>query len=67
MEPEKRNPEAPHTAAPAPYAAGTGSAPVLNGTAGFAQMGYRELLHLKHSDPEEYARRKAQAETRQGG
>ena len=36
---------------PAPYAAGTGSAPLLNREAEFACMSYRERLALKHSDP----------------
>ena len=34
---------------PAPYAAGTGSAPLLNREAEFACMSYRERLALKHS------------------
>ena len=41
---------------PAPYAAGTGSAPLLNREAEFACMSYRERLALKHSDPDTYRR-----------
>lgn len=41
---------------PAPYAAGTGSAPLLNREADFARMSYRERLALKHSDPDTYRR-----------
>lgn len=41
---------------PAPYAAGTGSAPLLNREAKFACMSYRERLALKHSDPDTYRR-----------
>ncbi len=41
---------------PAPYAAGTGSAPLLNRETDFARMSYRERLALKHSDPDTYRR-----------
>lgn len=41
---------------PAPYAAGTGSAPLLNRETDFASMSYRERLALKHSDPDTYRR-----------
>ena len=41
---------------PAPYAAGTGSAPLLNRETDFASMIYRERLALKHSDPDTYRR-----------
>lgn len=48
---------------PAPYAAGTGSAPLLTRETEFARMSYRERLALKHSDPETYRRlREKQAE-----
>ena len=43
-------------AQPVPYAAGTGSAPLLNREAEFACMSYRERLALKHSDPDTYRR-----------
>lgn len=40
---------------PPPYAAGTGSAKIENVTKEqFAKMGYRELLELKKSNPEQY-------------
>lgn len=45
----------PETAAPAPYAAGTGSAPVTPDRAAFDRMGYRERLALKREDPAGYA------------
>ena len=41
---------------PAPYAAGTGTAPLEPGREEWARMGYRERLALKHSDPEAYER-----------
>ena len=41
---------------PAPYAAGTGSARLLNREAEFACMSYRERLALKHRDPDTYRR-----------
>lgn len=41
---------------PALYAAGTGSAPLLNRETDFARMSYRERLALKHSDPDTYRR-----------
>ena len=44
------------TPAAQPYAAGTGSAPLLNREAEFACMSYRERLALKHSDPDTYRR-----------
>ena len=37
---------------PAPYAAGTGSAALLNREAELACMSYRERLALKQSDPD---------------
>lgn len=40
---------------PAPYAAGTGQAPIGADPAAFARMGYRERLTLKQQDPEAYA------------
>ena len=39
---------------PAPYAAGTGSAPVAPDRAAFERMGYRERLALKRENPEAY-------------
>ncbi len=39
---------------PAPYAAGTGSAPVAPDRAAFDRMGYRERLALKRENPEVY-------------
>ena len=45
-------PETP--AAPAPYAAGTGTTPVSTDRAAFDRMGYRERLALKREDPETY-------------
>lgn len=39
---------------PAPYAAGTGSAPVTPDRAAFDRMGYRERLALKREDPAGY-------------
>ena len=39
---------------PAPYAAGTGTAPVGTDRAAFDRMGYRERLALKRDDPETY-------------
>lgn len=42
--------------APAPYAAGTGSAAVLPDADALARMSYRERLALKHSDPAAYER-----------
>lgn len=44
------------TTAPAPYAAGTGSAQMLPGPEALARMSYRERLALKHSDPQAYER-----------
>ena len=41
---------------PAPYAAGTGSAPLLTRETAFASMSYRERLAIKHSDPDTYRR-----------
>lgn len=41
---------------PAPYAAGTGSTPLLNRETDFARMSYRERLALKYSDPDTYRR-----------
>lgn len=46
-------PNTPHT--PAPYAAGTGSAPVVPDRTAFDRMGYRERLALKREDPAGYA------------
>ena len=40
---------------PAPYAAGTGTAPVGTDRAAFDRMGYRERLALKREDPAGYA------------
>ena len=39
---------------PAPYVAGTGTAPVGTDRAAFDRMGYRERLALKRDDPETY-------------
>ena len=39
---------------PAPYAAGTGTAPVGTDRAAIDRMGYRERLALKRDDPETY-------------
>ena len=39
---------------PAPYAAGTGSAPVGVDHAAFERLGYRERLALKREDPDGY-------------
>lgn len=39
---------------PAPYAAGTGSVPVVPDRAAFDRMGYRERLALKRENPEVY-------------
>lgn len=41
-------------AAPAPYAPGTGSAPLGVDRAAFDRMGYRDRLALKRDDPEAY-------------
>ena len=49
-------PNSPDAARPAPYAAGTGTAPLTPDPQALARMSYRELLALKHSDPETYAR-----------
>ena len=48
-------PHTPQTTAPAPYAAGTGSAPVAADHTAFEHMGYRERLALKREDPAGYA------------
>lgn len=45
----------PAPAAPAPYAAGTGSAPIPPDAAAFARLTYRERLALKRQDPDGYA------------
>lgn len=45
---------APGNAAPAPYAPGTGSAPLGVDRAAFDRMSYRERLALKRDDPETY-------------
>lgn len=42
--------------APAPYAAGTGSAAVLPDAEALARMSYRERLAFKRDDPEAYER-----------
>ena len=42
--------------APAPYAAGTGSAAVLPEAEALARMSYRERLAFKRDDPEAYER-----------
>lgn len=47
--------QTPETPTPAPYAAGTGSAPVAADRTAFDRMGYRERLALKREDPEGYA------------
>ena len=47
-------------AAPAPYAAGTGSVPVNADRDAFARMGYRERLALKREDPAGYAALRSQ-------
>lgn len=44
----------PASETPAPYAAGTGTAPVGTDRAAFDRMGYRERLALKRDDPETY-------------
>ena len=49
-------PNSPDAARPAPYAAGTGIAPLTPDPQALARMSYRERLALKHSDPETYAR-----------
>ncbi|MFR7452571.1 MAG: hypothetical protein ACLUUL_10725 [Gemmiger sp.] len=49
-------PNSPDAARPAPYAAGTGTAPLTPDPRALARMSYRERLALKHSDPETYAR-----------
>ena len=41
--------------APAPYAEGTGSAPIPPDREALARMSYRERLALKRQDPEGYA------------
>ena len=41
---------------PAPYATGTGSAPLLNRETDLASKSYRERLPIKHSDPDTYRR-----------
>ncbi len=46
----------PEEKAPAPYAAGTGTAPLDTGREAWQRMSYRERLALKHSDPETYER-----------
>lgn len=43
-------------AAPAPYAAGTGSAAVLPDAQALARMSYRERLAFKREDPAAYER-----------
>lgn len=48
------HPEQTERTAPAPYAAGTGSAPVTADKAAFDRMGYRERLALKRDDPDTY-------------
>lgn len=55
MEHKSTNPAA-QPVQPAPYGAGTGSAPLLNRESDFASMSYRERLALKHSDPDTYRR-----------
>lgn len=45
--------ETPNTA-PAPYAAGTGTAPLGVDRAALDRMSYRERLALKREDPEAY-------------
>lgn len=63
MEHETNTPGAAAAPQPAPYAAGTGSAPLLTQETEFACMSYRERLALKRSDPETYRRlREKQAE-----
>ena len=54
MEDETLAPAA-ETAAPAPYAEGTGSAPIPPDAAALARMSYRERLALKRQDPAAYA------------
>lgn len=45
---------------PAPYAAGTGTAPLEPGREAWARMGYRERLALKREDPAGYAALRSQ-------
>lgn len=49
-------------AAPAPYAAGTGTAPLTPDRDALGRMSYRERLALKHSDPETYERLRGNGE-----
>lgn len=51
---EQNNPTQEPGAAPAPYAAGTGSAPMLPGREELDRMSYRERLALKRADPAAY-------------
>lgn len=48
-------PAAAAQAAPAPYAAGTGAAPLAVDANTLAQMNYRERLAFKRQDPDAYA------------
>lgn len=57
---ETTNPAAAPAAAPAPYAAGTGSVPVNADRDAFARMSYRERLALKREDPAGYAALRSQ-------
>lgn len=50
MEPKPNEP----STAPAPYAAGTGTAAMMPGRDALDRMSYRERLALKHSDPATY-------------
>lgn len=55
MESSEKNRLAALPETPAPYAAGTGSAPLAADRAAFERMGYRERLALKRDDPAGYA------------
>ena len=53
MTPQPAAEPAPRTA-PAPYAAGTGTAPLNPDRTAWDRMGYRERLALKRENPEAY-------------